>query len=65
MNDALTQYGYPKDAILSPALATTLAKNIQARFLVTSTLAEGAGRPLHRHRPDRRRERRCRQRGRR
>jgi hypothetical protein len=30
MNDALTQYGYPKDAILSPALATTLAKNIQA-----------------------------------
>ena len=35
---ALTQYGYPKDAILSPALATTLAKNIQARFLVSSTL---------------------------
>jgi tetratricopeptide (TPR) repeat protein len=43
MNDALTQYGYPKDAILSPALATTLAKNIQARFLVTSTLAKGQG----------------------
>lgn len=41
MNDALTQYGYPKDAILSPALATTLAKNIQARFLVASTLAKG------------------------
>jgi tetratricopeptide (TPR) repeat protein len=43
MNDALTQYGYPKDAILSPALATTLAKNIQARFLVSSTLAKGQG----------------------
>lgn len=38
MNDALTQYGYPTDAILSPALATTLAKNIQARFVVTSTM---------------------------
>ncbi len=43
MNDALTQYGYPKDAILSPALATTLAKNIQARFLVSSTMAKGQG----------------------
>jgi len=43
MNDALTQYGYPKDAILSPALATTLAKNIQARYLVTSTLAKAPG----------------------
>ena len=42
MNDALTQYGYPKDAILSPALAVTLAKNIQARFLVNSTIAKGA-----------------------
>jgi tetratricopeptide (TPR) repeat protein len=43
MNDALTQYGYPKDAILSPALATTLAKNIQARFITTSTLAKAQG----------------------
>ena len=43
MNDALTQYGYPKDAILSPALATTLAKNIQARFVVNSTLQKGQG----------------------
>ena len=43
MNDALTQYGYPKDAILSPALATTLAKNIQARYIVTSTLAKAQG----------------------
>ncbi len=46
MNDALTQYGYPKDAILSPALATTLAKNIQARFLVAPTMAKGTERPL-------------------
>jgi tetratricopeptide (TPR) repeat protein len=44
MNDALTQYGYPKDAILSPALAVTLAKNIQARFLVNSTLSRNANR---------------------
>jgi tetratricopeptide (TPR) repeat protein len=43
MNDALQQYGYPTDAILSPTLATTLAKNIQARFLVSSTLNKGAG----------------------
>ena len=44
MNDALTQYGYPKDAILSPALATTLAKNIQARFLVSSTMSKASNR---------------------
>jgi tetratricopeptide (TPR) repeat protein len=43
MNEALKQYGYPVDAILSPALATTLAKNIQARFIVTSTLNKGEG----------------------
>ena len=43
MNDALKQYGYPMDAILSPALATTLAKNIQARFVVNSTLNKGEG----------------------
>jgi tetratricopeptide (TPR) repeat protein len=43
MNDALKQYGYPLDAILSPALATTLAKNIQARFLVSSTLSKEQG----------------------
>jgi tetratricopeptide (TPR) repeat protein len=43
MNDALKQYGYPVDAILSPPLATTLAKNIQARVVVTSTLASAAG----------------------
>src|SRR6476620_9578162 len=43
MNDALKQYGYPIDAILSPALATTLAKNIQARFLISSTLNKAEG----------------------
>ncbi len=45
MNDALKQYGYPIDAILSPPLATTLAKNIQARVIVTGTLASAAGKP--------------------
>jgi tetratricopeptide (TPR) repeat protein len=46
MNDALKQYGYPIDAILSPPLATTLAKNIQARVIVTGTLSKGKdGRP--------------------
>ncbi len=43
MNEALKQYGYPVDAILSPALATTLAKNIQARFVVNSTLNKAEG----------------------
>ncbi|HZB27518.1 MAG TPA: hypothetical protein VE282_03070, partial [Gemmatimonadales bacterium] len=43
MNDALKQYGYPIDAILTPPLATTLAKNIQARVIVTSTLQKGQG----------------------
>jgi tetratricopeptide (TPR) repeat protein len=43
MNEALKQYGYPIDAILSPALATTLAKNIQARFIVSSTLNKAEG----------------------
>jgi len=43
MNDALKQYGYPVDAILSPPLATTLAKNIQARVLMSGTMARGAG----------------------
>jgi len=43
MNDALKQYGYPVDAILSPALATTLAKNIQARFVINSTMNKGEG----------------------
>jgi hypothetical protein len=44
MNQALIQYGYAKDAILSPVLALTLAKNIQARVIVTSTLTKRDGR---------------------
>jgi hypothetical protein len=44
MNSALLQYGYSKDAILSPALALTLAKNIQARVIVASTLTKRDGR---------------------
>ncbi len=44
MNQALTQYGYSKDAILSPVLALTLAKNIQARVIVSSTLTKRDGR---------------------
>ncbi len=64
MNDALTQYGYPKDAILSPALATTLAKNIQARYLVSLHSGKSAERTVHRDRPCAGRERRCRQRDR-
>ena len=43
MNDALKQYGYPVDAILSPPLATTLAKNIQARVIMSGTMSRGAG----------------------
>ena len=43
MNDALRQYGYPVDAILNPQLATTLAKNIQARVLMTGTMVRGNG----------------------
>jgi tetratricopeptide (TPR) repeat protein len=43
MNDALKQYGYPVDAILSPPLATTLAKNIQARVIMSGTMARSAG----------------------
>jgi tetratricopeptide (TPR) repeat protein len=44
MNDALKQYGYPVDAILSPPLATTLAKNIQARVLMSGTMVRAGDR---------------------
>lgn len=43
MNSALLQYGYSKDAILSPLLALTLAKNIQARVIVSSTAVKTEG----------------------
>ena len=44
MNDALKQYGYPTDAILTPQLAVTLAKNIQARVVLTGSMARAGGR---------------------
>jgi predicted Zn-dependent protease len=43
MNEALKQYGYPPNAILSQTLATTLAKSVQARVLVSSTMAKAGG----------------------
>ncbi|MEO8226089.1 MAG: hypothetical protein ABI637_01600 [Gemmatimonadota bacterium] len=43
MNSALVQFGFWKDAILSPLRARTLAKNIPgARIVITSTLNRGA-----------------------
>lgn len=44
MNDALKQYGYPTDAILTPQLAVTLAKNIQARVVLTGSMARAGER---------------------
>jgi tetratricopeptide (TPR) repeat protein len=45
MNSALEQFGYPRDAILSPPLALTLAKNIPGtKGVVTSTLTRRDGR---------------------
>ena len=38
MNEALRQYGYPANAILSTTLATTLAKSVQAKVLVSSSM---------------------------
>ena len=43
MNDALKQYGYPKRCHPEPGARPTLAKNIQARYIVTSTLAKARG----------------------
>lgn len=40
MNEALRQYGYPANAILSPTLALTLAKSVQARVLLSSTMTK-------------------------
>lgn len=41
MNDALVQYGYPPDAVLPPLVARQLGTQLQARALVSSTLARG------------------------
>ncbi len=38
MNDALAQFGYPKDAILSTLPQRSLATTLQARLLVSGTL---------------------------
>ena len=43
MNEALLQYAYPADAVLPPGVARTLATQLQARFLVTSTLSRTEG----------------------
>jgi tetratricopeptide (TPR) repeat protein len=39
MNRALTQFGYPADALLTPLLQRTLAQSITARYAVTGTVA--------------------------
>jgi tetratricopeptide (TPR) repeat protein len=43
MNEALKQYGYPANAILSPSLASTLAKSVQARILLSSAMSKAGG----------------------
>jgi hypothetical protein len=43
MNEALKQYGYPPNAILSPSLASTLAKSVQARILLSSSMSRAGG----------------------
>jgi hypothetical protein len=43
MNEALLQYAYPADAVLPPTVARTLATQLQARFIVTSTLSRTEG----------------------
>ena len=43
MNEALVQYGYPADAVLPPMVARQLAAQLQARALVSATLARGEG----------------------
>ena len=43
MNEALLQYAYPADAVLPPPVARTLASQLQARFIVASTLSRAEG----------------------
>lgn len=40
MQSALTQYGYPPDAILPPVVARRLAQELQARVLLSSSLGK-------------------------
>lgn len=43
MGDALDQFGFPRDAILSPEVARKLASSLNARTLVTSVLGKDGG----------------------
>ncbi|HSC59024.1 MAG TPA: hypothetical protein VLC11_05635 [Gemmatimonadales bacterium] len=43
MGDALDQFGFPRDAILSPEVARKLAPALNARTLVTSVLGKDGG----------------------
>jgi tetratricopeptide (TPR) repeat protein len=43
MQDALTQYGYPADALLAPVVARRFALELQARVLLTSTIGKSEG----------------------
>ena len=40
MQDALTQYGYPPDALLAPVVARRFALELQARYLLTSVIGK-------------------------
>ncbi len=42
MNEALKQFGYPVDAILSPPIQKVLAQSLSARVVVISTLSKDA-----------------------
>jgi tetratricopeptide (TPR) repeat protein len=45
MQDALTQYGYPADALLAPVVARRFALELQARVLLTSTIGKSEAGP--------------------
>jgi tetratricopeptide (TPR) repeat protein len=45
MQDALTQYGYPADALLPPVVARRFALELQARVLLTSTIGKSEAGP--------------------
>ena len=62
MNEALKQYGYPGQRHSEPAFASTLAKSVQARVLVSSSMTKAAAQ-LRRPGPAGGRQRRGRQRG--
>ncbi len=43
MNEALLKYAYPADAMLPPLVARTLATALQARTMISGTIAKGEG----------------------